>query len=119
VAVSSRTPEGDPFRCHLCGAASAVEPSHPAGDAVCPRCGQLLWAVRDRLAGAAGVDPRALTLDADLAEVGADSLDVVEAVMELEEEFGVVFPPAELDRVRTLGELIDLIRRLRDAGPTD
>jgi acyl carrier protein len=48
-----------------------------------------------------------------MAGAGLDSLDVVEAVMTLEERYDVAFPVAELDRVRTLGDLIDLIRRLR------
>src|SRR5436305_1437091 len=40
---SSRTPEGEPNRCPLCGNVVWVEPSNPPGDAPCPYCGQLLW----------------------------------------------------------------------------
>src|SRR5215831_4565245 len=40
---SSRTPEGEPNRCPLCGRAVRLEPSSPPGDAPCPFCGQLLW----------------------------------------------------------------------------
>lgn len=40
---SSRTPEGDPASCPICGLASAVEPSIPPGDCVCPHCGSHLW----------------------------------------------------------------------------
>ena len=43
MTISSRTPEGEPNRCPVCGAVVAVEPSDPAGDAPCPRCGVLLW----------------------------------------------------------------------------
>jgi NADH dehydrogenase (ubiquinone) 1 alpha/beta subcomplex 1, acyl-carrier protein len=78
-----------------------------------------LWSVRDQLAQAAGLDPRLLNLDTSMADTGLDSLDVVEAVMTLEERFGVGFPAAELDRVRTLGDLIDLLRQLRGPGPGD
>ena len=40
---SSRTPEGEPLCCPLCGHEVRVEVSHPAGDAPCPHCGHLLW----------------------------------------------------------------------------
>ena len=40
---SSRTPEGQPNRCHVCGHEVRIEPSTPPGDATCPSCGSLLW----------------------------------------------------------------------------
>ena len=43
AVISSRTPEGEPFRCPACGAVDRIEPSRPPGDAPCPSCGQLLW----------------------------------------------------------------------------
>ena len=43
AVISSRTPEGEPFRCSTCGAIDRIEPSRPPGDAPCPSCGQLLW----------------------------------------------------------------------------
>ena len=41
--VSSRTPEGVPNRCPVCGKRVVLEPSDPAGDAPCSHCGHLLW----------------------------------------------------------------------------
>jgi predicted RNA binding protein YcfA (HicA-like mRNA interferase family) len=43
MQISSRTPEGTPNRCPICGATPRIEPSKPAGDAPCPQCGALLW----------------------------------------------------------------------------
>jgi WD40 repeat protein/serine/threonine protein kinase len=40
---SSRTPEGRPNFCPVCGHEITIEPSRPAGDAPCPHCGHLLW----------------------------------------------------------------------------
>jgi signal recognition particle GTPase len=40
---SSRTPEGEPNRCPLCGKEVKIEPSRPPGDATCAHCGHLLW----------------------------------------------------------------------------
>ena len=40
---STRTPEGEPNRCPVCGKPLQIEPSRPPGDAPCPHCGYLLW----------------------------------------------------------------------------
>lgn len=38
----TRTPEGEPNRCPICGKSMVMEPSL-AGDAPCPHCGSLVW----------------------------------------------------------------------------
>jgi hypothetical protein len=43
VTISSRTPEGEPNRCPICGNDLALEPSIDTRDAPCPSCGHLLW----------------------------------------------------------------------------
>jgi hypothetical protein len=44
LMISSRTPEGDPNRCPVCGKPARIEPSTvPMRDAPCPHCGHLLW----------------------------------------------------------------------------
>ena len=44
---SSRTPEGEPNRCPVCGKTLHIEPSRPPGDAPCPHCGHpLLFGLR-------------------------------------------------------------------------
>jgi acyl carrier protein len=42
-------------------------------------------------------------------DLDADSLDLVELVMALEEEFGVEVPEEELDGVDTVGQAFDLV----------
>ncbi|QDV36037.1 hypothetical protein ElP_39470 [Tautonia plasticadhaerens] len=42
MVISSRTPEGQPNNCPVCGKAIVMEPSQPFGDAPCPHCGCLL-----------------------------------------------------------------------------
>lgn len=44
-------------------------------------------------------------------DLGADSLDIVELVMALEEQFGITIPEDHTDRFRTLGEAIEYIER--------
>lgn len=43
MIVSSRTPEGWPGRCPVCGRSLRVEPSVSTHDATCPNCGSLVW----------------------------------------------------------------------------
>lgn len=47
-------------------------------------------------------------------DLGADSLVMVELVMELEDEFDLSIPDAEYERLRTVGDVVRYVRRLRD-----
>ena len=44
-------------------------------------------------------------------DLGADSLDIVELVMELEEEFDMSIPDEDAEKIRTVGEAIDYIKK--------
>jgi acyl carrier protein len=55
------------------------------------------------------VDASKVTKDATFEDLEADSLDVVELVMDLEEEFGIEVPEEELQEVKTVGQAFDLI----------
>jgi len=44
-----------------------------------------------------------------IEDLGADSLDIVELVMALEEEFGVEVPEGEIEEVKTVGQAYDLV----------
>ena len=44
-------------------------------------------------------------------DMGADSLDIVELVMELEEEFGINIPDDQAEKIKTIGEAVDYIER--------
>ena len=43
MAPASRTTEGLPSDCPICGKKVWIAPSVPKGDATCPHCGNLLW----------------------------------------------------------------------------
>lgn len=56
------------------------------------------------------VEASQVTKEATFAEdLDADSLDVVELVMALEEEFGIEVPEEELQDVKTVGQAFDII----------
>ena len=44
-----------------------------------------------------------------IEDIGADSLDIVELVMELEEEFDIQIPDDQAEKIKTVGEAIDFI----------
>jgi acyl carrier protein len=59
-----------------------------------------------------GVDPEQITNEATFVDdLGADSLDTVELVMALEEEFGLEIPDEEAEKITTVGEAIEYIER--------
>ncbi|MDA0834884.1 MAG: phosphopantetheine-binding protein [Planctomycetota bacterium] len=95
MTISSRTPEGFPGRCPICGGTAKIDPSADTGDAPCPQCGQLLWQIRERFAELAELD--------DLLQIAElDSLDVVEVVMYIEEEFEIQIPDEDYEKIRTI-----------------
>ncbi len=48
-----------------------------------------------------------------LEDLGADSLDVIEMLMTLEEEYGITIPDEQISKVKTIGEIVDLIEKLK------
>ncbi len=64
-----------------------------------------------------GVNEEEVTNEASFVEdLGADSLDIVELVMALEEEFGIEIPDEEAEKIRTVGEAIAFIEAKSQAG---
>ena len=58
-----------------------------------------------------GVDAAEVTPEASFIEdLGADSLDTVELVMALEEEFGIEIPDEEAEKIATVKDAIEYIR---------
>ena len=57
-----------------------------------------------------GVPKEEISRDSSfIDDLKADSLDVVELVMELEDEFGVSIPDEDYEKIRTVGDAIDYI----------
>lgn len=61
-----------------------------------------------------GVKPEEVTPEASFVDdLGADSLDTVELVMALEEEFGLEIPDEDAEKIQTVG---DAIKYIEDKG---
>jgi len=68
--------------------------------------------VREIIVKQLGVTPEEVTLEASFIEdLGADSLDTVELVMEFEEAFGLEIPDEEAEKITKVGEAIDYIKK--------
>jgi acyl carrier protein len=58
-----------------------------------------------------GVDESQVTRDASFEEdLNADSLDLVELIMSLEEEFGIEISEEDAEKIKTVGDAIDYVR---------
>jgi acyl carrier protein len=69
-----------------------------------------LSALREVAVEVLSVEPDAVTEDARFKEdLDADSLDLVELVMGLEERFDIAVPEEDLENVTTVGQAVDLV----------
>jgi acyl carrier protein len=58
------------------------------------------------------VDPEEITMETTfMDDLGADSLDVFQIIMGLEEEFDIEIPPEKAESITTVGEAVELIRK--------
>lgn len=58
-----------------------------------------------------GIDEDEVTMEANFIEdLNADSLDIVELVMNLEQEFDLMIPDEEAENIRTVGDAVKFIQ---------
>ena len=66
--------------------------------------------VKDIIEKELGVEREKLTNEASFIEdLGADSLDIVELVMEFEKEFNIDIPDEDAEKIRTVGDSVSYI----------
>ncbi len=71
----------------------------------------LVGELRALVAEVAELEPSVITVEADLADVGIDSLLAVEIAVHIENRYGLTFEDDELRPLRTFGDLVELTRR--------
>lgn len=58
-----------------------------------------------------GVDESEITLDSNFTnDLGADSLDTVELIMEFEKEFGISIPDEDAENISTVGSAVSYLK---------
>lgn len=70
--------------------------------------------VRDILAKQLNVKPETITMESDVVkDLGADSLDVVELLISIEDDCGVSIPEDDVVKVKTVGDIVTMIEKLK------
>ncbi len=66
--------------------------------------------VKEILVNQLDVEEDAVTMDASIADdLGADSLDIVDLVMTLEDEFDLEIPDEEIENIKSVGDVVKFI----------
>ena len=68
--------------------------------------------IREILADQLDANVDEMTMDTRIAEdLGADSLDVVEMLMSVEDEFGIEIPDDAIEDLKTIGNVVEYIEK--------
>ena len=68
--------------------------------------------LKEVIANVLSVDPDEISMNTTFTEdLGADSLDVYQIVMGIEKMFEIDIPDDEIERISTVGEAVELIKR--------
>jgi len=71
----------------------------------------ILESVQNILVDQLGVDADNITMESNfIDDLNADSLDIVELVMAMEQEFGISIPDEEAERIKTVGDAVGFIK---------
>lgn len=70
--------------------------------------------VKEILARQLRVSPERVTLDAQIKkDLGADSVDILQLLMRLEDDYGIVIPDQELAKFETVGDVVAFLDSLK------
>jgi acyl carrier protein len=70
--------------------------------------------VKEILARQLRVAPEKVTLDAQIKkDLGADSVDILQLLMRLEDDYGIVIPDQELAKFETVGDVVAFLDSLK------
>ena len=70
--------------------------------------------VKTILARQLRIAPERVTLDAQIKrDLGADSVDILQLLMRLEDDYGIVIPDQELAKFETVGDVVTFLDSLK------
>jgi len=71
----------------------------------------ILDRVKKVIADQLGLDVKEITMESSFVEdLGADSLDIVELIMALEEDFEIEIPDEDAEKITSVGNIVDYIK---------
>ena len=69
--------------------------------------------VKEMLVEKLGISEDKITLESEIVkDLGADSLDLVEMLLSMEENFGVTISDEETENIKTVKDIVDIIDKL-------
>ena len=72
--------------------------------------------LKDIVAEQLGVEPDEVTTEANIQEdLGADSLDIVDLITTIEDEFDISIPDEAVEEIKTVGDIVNYIEKNTDA----
>ncbi|EQB86856.1 acyl carrier protein [Clostridium punense] len=67
--------------------------------------------IRKRIADQLSIDEEEIKMESSFVDdLGADSLDIVELIMALEEEFDMEIPDEDAEKIATVGDVVEYIK---------
>jgi acyl carrier protein len=71
--------------------------------------------VKEIVSNILGVDADEVTMESSfMDDLGADSLDVVELIMDLQDEFNLEIPDEEAEKIQKVGDVVNYIKEHTD-----
>ena len=68
--------------------------------------------VKSVIAEQTGIDPETITMDSSFVEdLNIDSIDLIELIMMLEEEYNIEFSEDDAERIKTIGDVVNYINQ--------
>lgn len=67
----------------------------------------------DIIAQELGIDKKLVTEQATLSDLGADSLDIVEIIMKMEEQFGIEIKDEDAEHMKSVKDVVDYLNSHR------
>lgn len=71
--------------------------------------------IQEIVADKLGVEKSKITKEASfIDDLGADSLDTVELIMKMEEDFDIEIPDEDAEKLRTVGDVVDYLDKIKE-----
>ena len=71
--------------------------------------------LRQVIAAVLNVDPREITEESTfMGDLGADSLDVYQMILKLEDDLDITLDPEKIEKIPTVGEAVKLIKETKE-----
>ncbi|HLE76767.1 MAG TPA: acyl carrier protein [Candidatus Babeliales bacterium] len=69
--------------------------------------------VKAIIAAKLSINPATIKSDSNLQDLGADSLDLVEITMKLEEQFGIEIDDAKAEQLKNVHDVVEYVNSIR------